>query len=102
MPKESAITFEGIYYDYYFETEKKNDDDMKMSDNDAEDGLFYASYLSAKSMKPQCLGSNGDEYFMTVGLNSNLKQEDFKRNKLNLIIVLDISGKSFNFSVYCL
>eukprot|EP01083_Nonionella_stella_P272644 924681_1 len=29
---------------------------------------------------------------MTVGLNSNIKQKDFARKKLNLVIVLDKSG----------
>ena len=29
---------------------------------------------------------------MTVGLNSNIKESDFARKKLNLVVVLDISG----------
>ena len=36
---------------------------------------------------------------MTVGLNSNIKESDFQRKKLNLVIVMDISGSmssSFN------
>eukprot|EP01084_Bolivina_argentea_P026648 49576_1 len=32
------------------------------------------------------------EIFMTVGLNSNIKQTDFERKKLNLVVLLDISG----------
>jgi len=32
------------------------------------------------------------EYYITCGLNSNIKESDFKRNTLNLVIVLDISG----------
>eukprot|EP01084_Bolivina_argentea_P264798 448679_1 len=32
------------------------------------------------------------EYFMTIGLNSNIKESDFNRKKLNMVIVLDISG----------
>lgn len=29
---------------------------------------------------------------MTVGLNSNIKQSDFKRKKQNIVVLLDISG----------
>ena len=36
--------------------------------------------------------SGQNEYYMTVGLNSNIKESDFKRKKQNLMIVLDISG----------
>ena len=35
---------------------------------------------------------NEREIFMTVGLNSNISAADFKRKKLNLVILLDISG----------
>ena len=38
---------------------------------------------------------------MTVGLNSNIKESDFKRKKLNLVVVIDISGSmSSIFSSY--
>ena len=38
---------------------------------------------------------------MTVGLNSNIKESDFERKKLNLVVVLDISGSmSSGFSSY--
>ena len=40
---------------------------------------------------------------MTVGLNSNIKESDFQRKKLNLVVVLDISGSvnsSFNSYYY--
>ena len=33
-----------------------------------------------------------NEYYITVGLNSNIKESDFQRKKLNLVIVLDVSG----------
>eukprot|EP01084_Bolivina_argentea_P050330 92529_1 len=32
------------------------------------------------------------EYFLTVGLNSNITENEFKRKNLNLVVVLDISG----------
>ena len=43
----------------------------------------------AKSKDPI---SGETEYYMTVGLNSNIKQSDFKRKKLNIVVMLDISG----------
>eukprot|EP01083_Nonionella_stella_P177445 623706_1 len=130
MPQLNAITFEGIYYDYYFQTE-----DHTISNDDAEDEktaitelpMFYPSYCYAKSCVPDALlmahSKNvtekwnhtdmieGDhhrvtydfhlretikddtfEYYLTVGLNSNIKAADFARKKLNLVMVLDISG----------
>lgn len=32
------------------------------------------------------------EYYMTVGLNSNLTEKIFKRNSMNLVICIDKSG----------
>jgi Ca-activated chloride channel family protein len=32
------------------------------------------------------------EYYMTVGLNSNLTEDTFKRNPMNLLICIDRSG----------
>jgi hypothetical protein len=39
------------------------------------------------------------EYYMTVGLNSNLNEDTFKRNPMNLLVCVDRSGSmgpSFN------
>ena len=42
-----------------------------------------------------------NEYFLSIGLNSNIKESDFTRNKLNLVVVLDVSGSmSSSFSQY--
>ena len=35
---------------------------------------------------------NEQEHFVTIGLKSNIKAKDFSRRKLNLVVVLDISG----------
>ena len=81
FPLETDITYEGIYYDYYFDTGKNN------SSNDGE--MFYPSYSKAISKDPI---SGEEEYFLSVGLNSNIKESDFARDNLNLVIALDISG----------
>jgi Ca-activated chloride channel homolog len=86
LPTPTDITHEGIFYDYTFDTGMQ----------DACHELFCPSYTSAVSKDPF---SSSTEYFLSVGLNSGIKQEDFKRKKLNLVLVMDISGSmssSFN------
>lgn len=80
FPLVSDITYEGVYYDYYFDTGK----DLRESDE-----MFYSTATTAVSKDPI---SEKNEYYVSVGLNSNLKQEDFSRKKLNIVVVLDISG----------
>ena len=80
FPLESDITYEGIYYDYYFDTGRGGQE---------EDKMFYATATTAISKDPI---SDNEEYFVSVGLNSNIKEQDFQRKKLNLVVVLDISG----------
>jgi Ca-activated chloride channel family protein len=86
LPLASAITAEGLFYDYYFDTGKTQSCDK----------LFCPSYQYAISKDPI---SGQEDYYLTVGLNSNLKANEFARKKLNLVVVLDISGSmgsSFN------
>ncbi|CAF1492688.1 unnamed protein product [Didymodactylos carnosus] len=52
--------------------------------------LFCPSHTMAIIRNP--LLNNSCEYYMTVGLNSNLKESTFQRKKLNLIVVLGVSG----------
>ena len=80
FPISTDITYNGIFYDYFFETNNTEPE----SNN-----LFYPSYSLAYSNDPI---SNKMEYYMTVGLNSNIKESDFERKKLNLVVTLDISG----------
>ena len=94
---------------------KSDEGELKMMDEN-ELPLFYPSYSYSKSMVPKCLHKDNDnnmcnnnnnntstnsqdevkdeeyEHFLTIGLNSNIKEKDFSRKKLNLVIVLDISG----------
>ncbi|MGA1864047.1 MAG: vWA domain-containing protein [bacterium] len=79
LPLVTDITYEGLYYDYYFDTGQQ-DECFE---------LFCPSYNLAVSKDPF---SENVEYFMSVGLNSGIKESDFERKKLNLVIVLDISG----------
>ena len=79
FPISTDITYNGLFYDYYFDTGKKTESEH----------LFSPSYSCALSKDPI---SSRNEYYLTVGLNSNIKESDFQRKKLNLIVVLDISG----------
>ncbi len=79
FPISTDITYNGLFYDYTFDT------GVKKESND----LFSPSYSTAVSKDPF---SEKKEYYMTVGLNSNIKESDFARKKLNVVIVLDISG----------
>lgn len=79
LPLPTDITHEGLFYDYYFDTGKSKECRK----------LFCASYTTA--LTNDKFSGNYKEY-LTVGLNSGLKEENFKRPPMNLMIVLDISG----------
>jgi len=80
LPKLDSITYEGQFYNHYFDTGLGGKECKS---------LFCPSYSSAKRVNNF---SNEEEYFLSVGLNSGIDAKDFKRKKLNLVIVLDISG----------
>jgi len=79
LPLVSDITYEGLFYDYFFDTGKQAECEK----------LFCPSYSYAISKDPF---SEKDEYYLSVGLNSGIKESDFQRKKLNLVVVLDVSG----------
>lgn len=79
LPKIDSITYEGVFYDHYFDTGSK----------DSCKNLFCPDYSTAVRKN---IYDNKDEHFITVGLNSNIKKSDFARKKLNIVVVLDISG----------
>lgn len=79
LPLYTDITYEGLFYDYYFDT----------ANTQSCDKLFCPSYSSAVSRDPF---SERDEYYLSVGLNSGMTESDFERKKLNLVLVLDVSG----------
>ncbi len=73
------ITYEGLFYDYFFDTGQPGTCEK----------LFCPSYSYAVAKDPI---SADDDYYVSVGLNSGIKESDFQRKKLNLVVVLDISG----------
>ncbi len=79
LPLPTDITYEGLFYDYYFDT-GQSEECRK---------LFCPSYTYAITADPI---SGELDYYLSVGLNSGMEEKDFQRKKLNLVIVLDISG----------
>ncbi len=79
LPLPTDITYEGLFYDYYFDTGLQKETNK----------LYAPSYSYAVTRDPL---SQRTEYYLSVGLNSGMKEEDFSRKKLNLVIVLDVSG----------
>jgi len=79
LPLPTDVTYEGLFYDYYFDTGRTEECNK----------LFCPSYSYAVTRDPF---SGEEEYYLSVGLNSGMKESDFQRKKLNLVIVLDISG----------
>jgi len=79
LPLPTDITYEGLFYDYFFDTGAQRECDE----------LFCPSYSYAVSKDPF---SKKTDTYLSVGLNSGLKADGFKRTKLNLVVVLDISG----------
>lgn len=77
LPLPTDITYEGLFYDYFFDTGQSRECNK----------LFCPSYSYAISRDPF---SKEPQYYLSVGLNSGIT--DFKRKKLNLVVVLDYSG----------
>lgn len=77
LPLPTDITYEGLFYDYYFDTGTAKECKK----------LFCPSYSYAVSRDPF---SKEPEQYLSVGLNSGIT--DFQRKKLNLVVVLDYSG----------
>ncbi|MFC6875421.1 DUF5797 family protein [Halobellus marinus] len=80
LPGEDALTTEGLFYDYYFDTGDDRTDRAS---------LFYPSYSTAVTTHPL---TGQTEHYLTVGLNSTIGVDAFERRQLNLVAVLDVSG----------
>lgn len=79
LPLPTDIPYEGLFYDYYFDTGATTPCTK----------LFCPSYVAATSRDPF---SGRPDLYLSVGLNSGLDAARFSRKRLNLVIVLDISG----------
>ena len=77
LPLPADVTFEGLAYGYYFQIAQAAECKK----------LFCPSYSYAVSRDPL---SGELQHYLSVGLNSGVT--DFRRNKLNLVLVLDRSG----------
>jgi Ca-activated chloride channel family protein len=78
-PQPEAISDEGLFYDYYFET----------GEGAASDALFAPRYATAVSDHPL---TGETERYLSVGLDSTLSVAEFERPRLDLVAVLDVSG----------
>jgi len=78
-PQPEAISDEGLFYDYYFETGEPTDTTA----------LFAPRYAAGVSDHPL---SGETEQYLSVGLDSTLSVEAFDRPRLDLVAVLDVSG----------
>ena len=88
LPQPESLAYEGLFYNYYFDT----------GGDGSCDSLFCPSYSPAVTADPL---SGETERYLTVGLNSGLEASEFERKRLNLVVVLDISGSmSSPFSEY--
>jgi len=79
LPIPESLPYEGLFYNYYFDT---GGDGSCAS-------TFCPTYAPAVSTDP--LGGETERY-LTVGLDSGIAADEFDRKRLNLVVVLDISG----------
>lgn len=79
LPLPTDVTPEGLFYDYYFAI----DADCPGKE------LFCPTFTPAVSDDPF---TKKPEPYLSVGLGSGLDAADFTRKKLDLMLVLDISG----------
>jgi len=86
--KDGQVEFEGeMFYPSYCYAKAKTLTAITNDDGDSTKKDEEQKQTEAKTDEHDTF-----EYYITCGLNSNIKESDFKRNTLNLVIVLDISG----------
>lgn len=84
LPQPSDITYEGLFYDYHFDTGKTGSGEWAGAGK-----LFVPTWSAAVSQNPL---TGSVEHFLAIGLKSQLGIGEMTRKKLNLVVVLDISG----------
>ncbi|NHN43617.1 VWA domain-containing protein [Halorubellus sp. JP-L1] len=100
LPIPSSVSYEGLFYDYYFDTGGSKDSGSSADSGDTGtcSDLFCPTYLSAVTADPL---DGETERYLSVGLNSGLETDAFDRKRLNLVVVLDVSGSmSSSFDEY--
>ncbi len=80
LPQPSDLTYEGLFYDYRFDTPRAIG---------TSEALFAPACSAAVSRDPE---SGSLETWLSVGLRSNLDAATFDRKALNLVVCLDVSG----------
>ena len=79
LPIPESLSYEGLFYNYYFDT----------GGDGSCSSTFCPTYAPAVSADPL---SGETERYLTVGLDSGIASNEFDRKRLNLVVVLDISG----------
>ncbi|HNY11225.1 MAG TPA: VWA domain-containing protein [Candidatus Wallbacteria bacterium] len=96
LPLETDITYEGLFYDYYFDIQG---DAAATKQVALEKPSYFKPVYSWSSSKNVLNGET--ENFITIGLRSDMDLSKIKRKKLNIVVVLDISGSmSSRFNSY--
>ncbi len=67
-----------MFHEYFFETSSKNPEQ--------ENKLFSPVYSSAVCKDPF---SENSQFYVSVGLGSNVKEEDLKRPDMDIVVVLE-------------
>lgn len=97
LPIETDITYEGIFYDYYFDI--AGEKPARASFSNGSSALFTPAFSWSASKNP--LDPSTVENYLCIGLKSETDFSKAKRKTLNLVIVLDISGSmSSSFGSY--
>lgn len=91
LPNETDITYEGLFYDYYFNTIEDAQASVasESAASSTTGGLFTPACSWAMLRNPL---TESLDRFVSVGLRSSLDTAHIQRKKLNLVVVLDISG----------
>jgi len=80
LPKLKSITYEGVFYDHYFDIDTQTECKE----------IFCPTYSYTKTT--DIYDNTKEEYYLSIGLASGMDMNDFHRDKLNLVVVLDVSG----------
>ena len=79
LPMPTDLTHKGVFQSYNFDTGPNNNCGM----------LLCTTYGIGAAKDPF---SDKIEHFLAVGLNPNINRKIFKRKKINLVVMLDISA----------